>query len=355
MDRSLDILRTTLEWIEEGRPFAVALILEAEGSTPRRGGARALIDGSGAIAGTIGGGLLEAEAQRRAVEVCRSGKPEIVEVALRGADPKETEPLCGGSVRVLLDPTAPASRAAYRAALEALRRRERGALVTTVRRRPAGIERGGGKEGSEGRDVLSVSTEWLPSERLPAESLSVEGLSTESPLRESLPTERLVEPILPDPRLLIVGGGHIGQALSRQACLLGFETTVVDDRPEFTDPALYPAGVATRTGDIAREVGAFPIAADTFVAIVTRGHRHDAEALAACVRSPAAYIGMIGSRRKVALLREELIRSGRATEEDLDRVRAPIGLDIGAVTVPEIAVSIAGQLVSVRRKGSAPP
>lgn len=166
--------------------------------------------------------------------------------------------------------------------------------------------------------------------------------------------ERLIEPIVPDPRLLIVGGGHIGRALAAEAFRLGFETTVLDDRPECTDAALHPNGVATRCGGIAEEVGSFPIGPDTYIAIVTRGHRHDAEALAACVRSPAAYIGMIGSRRKVALLFEELIRSGRATAEELDRVCAPIGLDLGAVTVPEIAVSIAAQLVSVRRRGTAP-
>jgi xanthine dehydrogenase accessory factor len=88
--------------------------------------------------------------------------------------------------------------------------------------------------------------------------------------------------------------------------------------------------------------------------VVTRGHRHDKEALAACIRKPAAYLGMIGSRRKVALLRKDLLETGAATEEELRRVYAPIGLDIGAQTVPEIAASIVAQLIAVRRKGDAP-
>jgi xanthine dehydrogenase accessory factor len=119
-------------------------------------------------------------------------------------------------------------------------------------------------------------------------------------------------------------------------------------------PSLYPEGAALHCGDIARLVTEMPIAADTYIVIVTRGHQHDEQALAACIRRPAAYIGMIGSRRKVAMIREDLLKSGAAGEEELGRVYAPIGLDIGAQTVPEIAASIVAQLVAVRRRGSAP-
>jgi xanthine dehydrogenase accessory factor len=150
--------------------------------------------------------------------------------------------------------------------------------------------------------------------------------------------------------LLIVGGGHIGQALARQAILVGFDVVVLDDRPEFTDPALFPEGVATRCGDIREEVEASAIGRDTYIVIVTRGHKHDAEALEACIHAPAAYIGMIGSKRKVALMRQDFIESGLAGEEEFGRVFAPVGLDIGAVTVPEIAASIVAQLIEVRRK-----
>jgi len=94
-----------------------------------------------------------------------------------------------------------------------------------------------------------------------------------------------------------------------------------------------------------------PIASDTYIVIVTRGHKLDAEALEACIHTPAAYIGMIGSKRKVALIRENFIESGIVTKEEFDRIFTPIGLDIGAVTVPEIAASITAELIAVRRKG----
>jgi len=162
-----------------------------------------------------------------------------------------------------------------------------------------------------------------------------------------------VEPVIPKPLLLIAGGGHIGQALALQSSLVGFDVTVIDDRAEFTDPALYPEGMARRCGDIPEQIAAGPIASDTYIVIVTRGHKLDAEALEACIHAPVAYVGMIGSRRKVALMRQNFIESGIATAEQFDRVFTPIGQDIGAVTVPEIAASITAELIAVRRQGIA--
>jgi xanthine dehydrogenase accessory factor len=173
----------------------------------------------------------------------------------------------------------------------------------------------------------------------------------ESPQDEQC-VEVLVEPLIPNPLLVIAGGGHVGQALAVQADLLGFDILVFDDRPEFTATELFPEGVSSRCGPIDEEIDRLSIGDDTYIVIVTRNHQHDAEALAACLHKPAAYIGMIGSRRKVGIIRKEWVESGRATAAEFDRVYAPIGLDIGSVTVPEIAASIAAQLIAVRRKCS---
>ena len=324
MDHTLKTYRAVLAHIDAARPFAIALVLDTEGSAPRAPGTIALVDASGAVCGTIGGGAVEAEAQRRAIEACRAGRPFVFELSLTGSRPADDAPICGGSMRVLLDPTAAKHRAAYAEAVALLEGRERGALVTTV---------------THG-DEVAVSVECVRGDCVPMAAPRVG-------------VDILIDRLEPAPRLLIAGGGHIGQALAVQADLLGFDVTVADDRPEFTDAARYPEGVAARCGDIAAQVAAFPMERDTFVVIVTRGHAQDAAALAACIRSPAAYVGMIGSRRKTALLREDFIASGRATAEEFDRVFAPIGLAIGAVTVPEIATSIAAQLVAARRKGAA--
>lgn len=342
-----DLHPVIVEFADQGREFAVGIILQADGSTPCRVGAKAVIEADGRILGTIGGGMVEAEAQRLAVDAIRTGRPVLFDFDLQGGLPAGGGPICGGRVRGLIDPTAKQHRAAFAAAAAAGQRRERGWLLTTIR----------------GEPDPRVAVQFLAETALPQEP----GLPNPTALRAVLqreqpelwvpealsPKERLeifVEPLLPKPLLVIVGGGHIGQAVAAQANLVGFEIVVVDDRPEFAHPARFPETVTVQCGPIGEQIRGFPIAADTYLVIATRSHQHDAEALAACLHQRAAYIGMIGSRRKVALLRQDFVASGRATEAEFDRVYAPIGLDIAAQTVPEIATSIVAQLIAVRRR-----
>ena len=344
---SIDVNRKIVEFIDNGNSFAVALILKVDGSTPRKAGVKAVIDETGKIWGTLGGGQVEAEAQRRAVEVCKSKHPVVFDINLYGADRADDVPICGGSMRLLIDPKPAKDRASYVQVAEAISQRQRGVMLTIVR----------------SAEHTEVQSQWFPQEEIPLDAafpgtdnirccLAHERpqLFTESSENPKVFTEVLVEPVIPKPLLVIAGGGHIGQALALQASLVGFDITVIDDRPEFTDPALFPEGTTTRDGDIPKLITAQSIAGDTYIVLVTRGHKLDAESLEACIHTPAAYVGMIGSRRKVALIHKNFIESGLATEEEFDRVHAPIGLDIGAVTVPEIAASITAQLIAVRRK-----
>ena len=123
----------------------------------------------------------------------------------------------------------------------------------------------------------------------------------------------------------------------------------MDDRSEFTKPELFPENTKTIYGDIARELTKIPAEKDTYIVIVTRGHKDDAQALEVCINRPFNYIGMIGSKRKIALIRDNFIQSKIATSEQFDKVFSPIGLNIGALTVPEIATSITAELIAVRR------
>lgn len=345
---AIDINQAIVDFAASGRAFAVATILQVLGSAPREAGTKAIIDGSGVIHGTIGGGQVEAEAQRRAVAAIRSSKALVFDFALTGGNAKDASPICGGSMRVLIDPTAGAHCAAYAEAADAIRKRGRGALLTDVH------------IGQQGTCMVRV--QWSPGGWVvPADQQAIQSAlgsgKAQLIIRDSTEAgsscQTLVEPISPPPLLIIAGGGHVGQALALQASLVGFQVMVLDDRPEFTDGSLYPRGTVTRCCDMAGELERFPLAGDTYVAIVTRGHQQDQQCLAACIARPAGYIGMIGSKRKVALLRQSLVESGAATPEQFVRVCAPIGLDIGAQSVPEIAVSIVAQLISLRRKGDA--
>ena len=160
----------------------------------------------------------------------------------------------------------------------------------------------------------------------------------------------------PQPVLLIVGAGHVGQALARLAVGLDFRVDVLDDRADHLSAERFPTVRGRLVGDIDAELARYPLDGDTFVAVITRGHRHDASALNAVVRRPHRYVGLIGSKRKIKAIFDELHRDG-VPAEALGRVHGPIGLDIAAVSVPEIALSIAAELVAVRRghDGSALP
>jgi xanthine dehydrogenase accessory factor len=346
--RRMDIYQKIVDLIDNDVSCAMGLILSAEGSTPRKAAVRAVIDETGKIWGTLGGGLVEAEAQRRAVDACKTKRPIVFDVLLHGANRAADDPICGGSMRILLDPTAAKDTACYAQAAEASRQRQRGVLLTTARTAAQ----------------TEVTSQWFSAENIPPR-LSFPGvenvracLARETPQlfverseASNVSTEVLVEPVIPKPLLLIAGGGHVGQALALQADLVGFDVTVIDDRPEFTDPSLFPPETTTCCGDIPKQITSLSTPGDTYIVIVTRGHKLDAQTLEACIHAPVAYIGMIGSRRKVSLLRENFIQSGLATKEEFDRVFTPIGLDIGAVTVPEIAASITAELIAVRRKG----
>jgi xanthine dehydrogenase accessory factor len=126
---------------------------------------------------------------------------------------------------------------------------------------------------------------------------------------------------------------------------------ILDDRPEFTNPNLFPKNAITLCGDIAKNIDKIQIEKNTYVVIVTRGHKDDAQALEVCINKPFNYIGMIGSKQKVALIRENFIKSGLCSAEQFDKIFSPVGLNIGAVTVPEIAASITAELIAVRRLG----
>ena len=325
----------------DGASFALSMVVYSRGSTPQKAGAKALFKQGGAVLGTLGGGCLEAEAQQRALRSLDTGETLLFDLRLDDIDGWDDGLVCGGSVRILSMPGINGNAGAYGAALAAEAAGMPGILVTVLAHSTLGVGSAvwideGGLAGGYGE--------------LDGGTLHAAMQSETAVLVEMGGGVYFLEPLCLPPRLVIAGGGHIGKAVARYAAGVGFSVTVVDDRPAFANSAHIPEADRVICGDIPATVGDLGLDASTYVVIVTRGHQHDGKVLAACMGSEARYIGMIGSQRKSLILRRRVVEEGYATQAQVEAVVSPIGLDIGARTVEEIALSIVAQLVAVRRR-----
>jgi len=160
--------------------------------------------------------------------------------------------------------------------------------------------------------------------------------------------EVFIEPILTTPTLFIFGGGHISLPLAKTAKLLGFKIAVIDDRAEFANTERFPEAEMVLADDFTKAFSKLKIDKTSYIVIVTRGHQHDELVLDMALGTPAKYIGMIGSKTKVKATYSHLLAKG-VPKEKLDSVHSPIGLEIGAQTPEEIAVSILAEIVKVKR------
>jgi xanthine dehydrogenase accessory factor len=350
MRELLDRLETSLA---AGKPVAFCRLVETRGSTPQKAGAAMLVFADGSQAGTLGGGCVEAEVKRRALGILAAGPAEIVSFQLDSDYGWDDGLICGGRMQVLVDPLRTVIDGDYyRRYAEILRR---GAACCEA------VVFDAAKSG-----LAAPSAYLFDGEGNLADARHVAG-NAEAPavVREGLPdlAERprptaaggvSYMPQLPRCRLLIVGGGHVGQAVGKLAAELDFDVWVVDDRAEYVTRERFPAAERLITGDITRELKGLEITPDTYCLIVTRGHNHDEEALAALIDRRARYLGMIGSKRKIKLIFDDLESEG-VSAESLAKVFAPVGIDIGSQTVTEIAVSILAELIAHRNLGGNVP
>ena len=319
---------------ENNKPVALATLLDTRGSVPQVRGATALFSEVGLIAGTLGGGVLEADASQRVPEILRHCSSDIYEFDLNAEISSKEAAICGGSAIVLIDACLEESRKVFLAMEESIQSCRPGVLLTSINK----------------QDRMVAERQWFESaigEYQKEIGQCLEGrkcMYTET----SEGTTRFFEPIFPLPGLIIAGAGHIGRALAHMGNLLDFEVTVIDDRSEYANSHNIPDADHLVVENIGKALNGIATSPDTYIVIVTRGHKDDGEALRACLDADVAYIGMIGSKRKISLMRDEFITQGWATESQFDSVHAPIGLEIGSKTVQEIAVSISAQLVQVR-------
>ncbi len=337
------IYRELADLIESGQPCALATLVSTSGSSPQNAGAKVILLPDGRILGTIGGGCLEAEAQRVGLECLRSKQCRLFELRLDDDFGWDDGLICGGRVNIFINPNPARSAEAYRQVVESTEQFQSAAVCTFIR----------GEMGVVGSTVVVRANGLIdgqPYQRL-LEDAAAEtiGLERERVVELDPSTSVYIEPLLPRPTVVIAGAGHVGASLAHMTSMCGFEVVVVDDRPSFANKQRLPFADRVVVDDIPRFLREYPVTEHTYFVIVTRGHRHDAHCLREVVKSKAKYVGMIGSKRKICVIYEELLRDGLASAEELSLVHSPLGLDIGAREVGEIAVSIAAELVAVRR------
>lgn len=218
------------------------------------------------------------------------------------------------------------------------------------------VERDGSRHGSLGDASLDETLAAHAGGAFAEHSAGTVYLTGDGLSERAVPgaTSFYVEVVESKPVFLVVGAGHVGRALSKLANFLGFQVAVLDDREDYADPALLPEADQVICDDFEAALDRFPIGPNTSIAMVTRGHKQDEVSLRHCLGRGAGYIGMIGSRRRSATVLEHLAAEGYDREE-LARVRTPIGLDIGAETPEEIAVSVMAEVILMRRGGTGAP
>lgn len=335
----MDLLETILELLVQKESFAVATIINRSGSAPRDVGTRMLIRKDTTITGTIGGGILEARVQQLAADVLADRMPKIEHFVFSAEELSNLDMICGGKVRVMIqyvDAMDPFNLQIYQAVSKCYKQACKAWLVTPIFGQtpldPFFIPADGKMLA---KDFSKPWMGFIPKAAQP-EVIDYNGI------------ELLIEPLNSNGVVYIFGAGHISQKLAPLADMTGFRTIVLDDRKTFANRERFPTADEIHVlKDFDSVLDNLQIDADSYLVIVTRGHSHDKTILAQALKSSAGYVGMIGSRRK----RDDIYGALRAEgfgEKDFKRIFSPIGLDIGAETPEEIALSIAAELVAQR-------
>lgn len=321
--------------LHDGETIAVATIAASDGSTPRGAGAKMLVGAGGLLAGTLGGGPAEAMALREAEKTLADGEPRLFVVDMSGTAAAGADLICGGVVRIFVQCLHPGDAETFARLCSRAARGLDSRLLSPVR--------------SPGKPTLQEGADDDP-------GATAESGQTGACLIQREKSEYLLETIRGANRLVLAGGGHVSLVTARIADIAGFETTVLDDREAFANPARFPWIAPERLlvvpefrECLREETLGFAVDPACSIAVLTRGHEFDGEVLAQALATPAGYIGMIGSRRKRDIVYERMRDLG-FTDADLGRVHCPIGVTIGSETPAEIAVSIVAELIQARRR-----
>lgn len=301
------LLKTLGLRLREGKDTVLVTVIASSGSTPRGAGSRMLVGTEGRIYGTIGGGNVEHRSREIAQQVLEDRNSHEHDFQLNRSDVENLGMICGGAVNVYFRfiPGGDENTIAVCDGAEEL------------------FARGSNIWLSEG-DKLAVSAEKPEDSGCFCEQINSSG------------------------KVYIFGCGHVGRALVPALMYVGFSCVALDDRPDFVKPELFPAGCETGLVDFGNIGASVTLTEDDYVCVMTRGHAFDTEVEAQVLKTPAYYVGVIGSVHKKAGVAKKLVEEYGLDEKELDRIASPIGLNIKAQTPEEISISIAAQLIQVR-------
>ncbi|MFI1482101.1 XdhC family protein [Streptomyces sp. NPDC020747] len=358
----LDIAEELHRWVEQGRDFAVATVVAVGGSAPRRPGAALAVDSDGTAIGSVSGGCVEGAVYELCQQALADGKPVLERFGYSDDDAFAVGLTCGGIIDILVTPVraedsnrailAPAFAAAARGEAAAVARIVSGPTELVGRAVLVGPE--GSYEGGFGahpeldRTVMGEARAFLDAGRTGTLEIGEQGSRCGAPLT------LLVESSVPPPRMIVFGAIDFASALVRIGKFLNYRVTVCDARPVFATSARFPEADEIVVDWPHRYLERTQVDARTVLCVLTHDAKFDVPLLQLALRLPVAYVGAMGSRR-THLDRNERLREVGVTELELARLRSPIGLDLGARTPEETALSIASEIVANRRGGTGIP
>ncbi len=348
-----EVIEAIERWLAEGKRAALATVLRTWGSAPRPAGSKMAVSEAGEMVGSVSAGCVEGAVLEHALEVLRSGRPEKLRFGVSDDTAWEVGLACGGEIEIFVEPLATVERSTGEgpSPFEVLCRSvlaERPVVRAVVTDGPGDLLGSSIVVGLDGEVVGEVEPGWAEVLRDRARVVLASGVCQVDRVRVREEEAEVFFDVLSGPPLLvIIGGVHIAVELTRLAKMLGYRVVIVDPRRAFATPERFPEADALVTSwpdEALRQVGLTPTSA---VAALSHDPKLDDPALMVALRSPAFYVGALGSRRTQALRRQRLLQAG-LSQEELSRLHGPLGLDIGGQSPGEIALSILAEIVSVR-------
>src|SRR5215468_1345149 len=338
---------------QEESKVAVATLVNTRGTTPRKEGAKMVVGEGGRILGSVTiGGCVDAQVIEESAGVLDKNRPRLLELDLGDEEAWEIGLTCGGTIEVFVEPVTldrpgDPSLAFYEKARAHAETGRRAAVITRLDASARGsgkllVRDDGVREGSLGDDFLDQRFAAEAEESLRAgksRTLFLEGIRA------------FVEVFAPPAILCLVGAGHVAMPLVTLARALSFRTIVIDGRPRFATRERFPDVDDLKIGIPSELVRGVPMIATTALVLVAHDYKYDVPVLKHALSTPVGYIGLLGSTRRGAAILN-LLREDGVAEDLLPRVRVPIGLDLGAQSAPEIALSIMAEVLAVQRGAS---